>query len=237
MRSVVAIVTLATLGAALGCGASTTGASTPVTAPAVAAPSPSTSADPAPDSKPTVELVVDADSPRALVERRTGTDEQWQTTLGIPSYTSIEHWEQACVTPCRVRIDPHATYRVGGDGVAPSPRFQVPQGRDSVRLHVHTRSGLARDIGVGLSVTGIAAIGLGSVGLVAASTVSNYVTQVDIRTAAYVSIITGVVFLAIGLPLWLIEHSTVTTESGEVLGATPRATPPKRRFVAGALVF
>ena len=57
----------------------------------------------------------------------------------LPVYTAWgETWDQYQRTPCTVRINPHASYRVGG-AAGPSSKFVLPQGQGDLHLHMRSR--------------------------------------------------------------------------------------------------
>lgn len=117
------------------------------------------------DDAPQVMMVVEADSPGALIERRANSVEGWQTTLGIPVYTSTEQWEPACATPCRVMVNPNTAFRVNGRGIATSREFVLPSEGASgeVRLDIRTRSAFWHDVGQAMTLVGTVLVVVGGI--------------------------------------------------------------------------
>jgi hypothetical protein len=178
------------------------------------------------EEPPTVHLTADADRPNAVLERRVNVSTQWQTALGVPVYTWGETWEQACVTPCSVSVDPHSTYRVSGE-VAPSSRFLLPQGQDEVKVHIRTSSDFAHSAGVALTTLGLSALVGGAIVVFVAPKLTDAVSETDTRVIGLALLGGGLVMLAVGLPLWLLSSSEVVTDDGRRLakdGARPRLT-------------
>ncbi len=175
-------------------------------------------ADDAPPANPPdaaekrIDVSVDADGPGATIERRANTVEGWQTTLGIPVYSATQQWEPSCVAPCRVKLDPNSTYRATGDGVAASSTFTLPSGKGAVSLHVHTRSAFLHDAGIGLTTFGAIFTVVGGVSSLYAKNITSTDAEATVRGFGLTILITGAVFLAVGLPLWLGGKSVVTAE-------------------------
>ncbi len=102
------------------------------------------------DSK-TVTVDLQANDGRATVERRLGTTSLVGWPFTDASFASVGHWEQACVAPCEVKLDPHFTYRVSGDGLTPSESFALPRGKDQVKLWADMGSSKGRLAGIVLA--------------------------------------------------------------------------------------
>jgi hypothetical protein len=162
---------------------------------------------------PVIEL--HADDGNATIERRTGTS----TYAGIPlvdsSVASVAHWEQACVAPCALRLDPRYTYRVAGDGLVPSGSFALPRSGDHVRVDAKMGSQTGRLLGIGM--TGLGALGVVTGGLaVGAFPVldSQDVGSRGFRTAVLAGglsvLAAGLVTGITGLYLWLSNGSHAT---------------------------
>ena len=166
-------------------------------------------ADDKDDEKPKVNLAVTADKVGVVIEHRVNGVEGWQTTLGVPIYTSTQQWEPVCVAPCNVKVDPNAIFRVGGVGVAPSRDFVLPAQRKELRLQVSAGSGPAYDLGLGLTTTGALFAGIGVIPLVYAGSLTNTSAEETVRGLGVGILGAGVLMLAIGVPLWLLGKSTV----------------------------
>ncbi len=221
--------------------ASSAYADEPAVAPAAATPV----AAPAPSAPlPTVELR--ADDEHATIERRLGTS----TYSGVPfadvSVASIATWQQACVAPCQIQLDPHFTYRVAGDGLVPSSSFALPRSGDHVRVDAKMGSQTGRLLGIGL--TGIGALGVAAGGLaLGASPIleSQDVGSKGFRTAVLAGGVTvlaaGIVTGITGLYLWLSNGSSATPRADVATASTPAArsaaSAKPRLLPSGALAF
>lgn len=161
------------------------------------------------DDKPKVNMAVTADRVGVVIEHRVNAVEGWQTTLGVPVYTSTQQWEPVCVAPCNVKVDPNAIFRVGGVGVAPSREFVLPAQRKDLRLQVSAGSGPAYNIGLGLTTTGALFAAIGVVPLVYAGSITNTSAEDTVRGLGAGILGAGVLMLAVGVPMWLLGKSTV----------------------------
>lgn len=170
-----------------------------------------------------VEFTVDADDADATLERRMNTVEGWETTYGVPFFHSTEQWDTACAAPCIVRLDPNATYRVGGTGVATSRSFTLPKEGPHV-LHIGERSAFFHSVGAGFTTAGVVVTLVGVVSTVYSPSITSTQAEADVRKAGLVILMSGVALLAIGIPLLLTGNSRVTTDRGvrvaQALGGT-----------------
>ncbi len=168
------------------------------------------------DDDEKVTVIVDADDDQAQIQRRANTVEGWQTTLGIPIFTSTEQWEPVCVAPCKVQLSPHATYRVSGRGVADSHDFVLPKG-DELRLEVRARSAFWHGAGVGLTVLGGMLTAVGGISTSVAGNITSTDAEATVRSFGVTFLVAGVVMLATGVPLWITQRSAVRTADGHWL--------------------
>src|ERR1700682_5651251 len=80
---------------------------------------------------------------------------------------AFENFEPVCTAPCRAASDPNAIYIVAGEGVTPSPKFQLPPGPEaSLRVHAGSKAKRAWGMvslygGVAVAVLGGGAFALG----------------------------------------------------------------------------
>lgn len=140
-------------------------------------------------------------------ERRVGVDSEGSTAI--------------CVTGCRTRLDPSATYQVGGTWVTPAA-FRLPPGaRGPLRITAVPGSSRTEQIGVGLAlggglmlalggVTTGALLGLGATKNEPAGAPANVALTSAISVAA-----AGLVMLLVSLPL---RAETTKVEVREVGG-------------------
>jgi hypothetical protein len=182
-----------------------------VLVPAIAsADEPTTEAKPEPKG-PVVEL--SADEGNATIEKRTGTSAA--TGLG-PFETgvlSVGHWQEVCVAPCQVRLDPNSSYRVSGDGLVPSGTFMLPRNEDRVRVDARMGSSPARVGGMLLTAGGIGSLALGGLALLATPILaSEDVGSEGFRTGVLAggigAVSVGAIALTTGLFLWLSNGSS-----------------------------
>ena len=171
---------------------------------------------PAGKAGPVVEL--SADENGATIEKRTATS--GVTGLG-PLETgalSIGHWQEVCVAPCQVRLDPNASYRVSGDGLVPTHSFILPRNEDRVRVDARMGSSPARLGGILLTAGGIASLAAGGLALAVSPVLaSEDVGSEGFRTAVIAggigAVSLGAIALTTGLFMWLSNGSSAHTQT------------------------
>lgn len=185
-------------------------------APAASAPSaqPSRPAAPA-TSGPTVELT--ADDSRATIERRVGTTSPGGMPLLETGLFSVGQWEQQCVAPCSVQLDPRYTYRVSGDGLVPTDGFAIPRSGDKVRVDATMGSSTGRVVGAASTVGGAGLMALGTLALILTPIFeSNDVGSDGFRTGLAVggvsALSVGALAVGAGLYLWFANGSHARTQ-------------------------
>jgi hypothetical protein len=128
-----------------------------------------------------------ADSPRARL--------QMQTAL---------KWQDVCLTPCNVPVNPAGVYRVGGGTIRGSETFAMPRPSGPVLIDAQVGSKVKRGVGIGLTIGGGVAAAAGAIYLAAAAGASNddFTNTKDALTAVgVVYLVIGAVLLAVGIPL------------------------------------
>jgi hypothetical protein len=163
---------------------------------------------------PVVEL--SADEGHATIEKRTGTSAA--TGLG-PCETgvlSVGHWQEVCVAPCQVRLDPNASYRVSGEGLVPSNSFTLPRNEDHVRVDAKMGSSPGRVGGMLLTATGIASLALGGLALgaspiLASEDVGSEGFRTGVLAGGIGAVSIGAIALTTGIFLWLSNGSSAHT--------------------------
>ena len=168
--------------------------------------------------RPTVRIAVDGE-PGVLLERRQSAAEGWTATLW-PAYAYVEQWEVACVAPCTTTVDAGSMYRVNGGGATTSRNFTLPQGHDSLRLHLVGRSALLHGTGIAATLIGVLVALTGGSSLVAAPQISDSKAEAAFRGIGWTGVGAGVALMAIGIPIWLATYSVARTGDGKSLGAT-----------------
>jgi len=175
--------------------------------------------------------------PDAVLERRVNTKEETGAFIVIPWRSTESTWEQVCVSPCKgVELDRYSSYRVAGaNGISSSSPFTLPQGNESVHLQIDAGNRQARRGGLFLTGVGTVALIVGGSLLLAAGNVDNHHDKVETRDAGWISGASGLVVLAIGIPLALLTRTTVFADDHPLRAAD--ATPSKPRFTGNGFIF
>ena len=113
-------------------------------------------------------------------------------------------WQDVCVAPCNVPVNPQGTYRIGGGTIRPSEGFNMPRPAGQVVVEAQTGSTIKHWVGFGLVLGGIGAAVGGTLVYAGAPTANDSISTTD-RDAAHavgiVYLVTGLILLAIGVPL------------------------------------
>ena len=147
----------------------------------------------------------------AVVERRANQVKGWSLTLPFPAFTMTEQWEPVCVTPCAMRLERNAVYKVDGVGVASSAAFVLPRGPDALGLRVQAASKLGHDAGVGATVVGVVTVVIAAIVAGGAATTR----QAEPRLL-YIGA-PGLAVTALGAILWGANGTHVRTSDGRSL--------------------
>jgi len=132
----------------------------------------------------------------------------------------------ACKTPCNDVVEGHtsARYSIGGKGITPSEEFDLSVA-DAVRLKVKAGSAGAQFGGILLTYTGVPLILTGGLLLFMVqqlgSLSSTFGTGSILFPTALVTLGLGVAMTAAGIPLWVMNGTTVEIE--------PTQLPPAAR--------
>ena len=116
-------------------------------------------------------------------------------------------WRDVCVAPCNVPVNPVGLYRIGGGTIRPSDAFNMPRPAGKVVVQAQAGSNVKHWVGVGLIVGGVIDGALGGLYYASASDLANSSSNTTgqgkeyFQTIGIVSIVTGVILLAIGIPL------------------------------------
>jgi hypothetical protein len=146
-------------------------------------------------------VFIRADHPRATL--------QVQTQL---------YWQDVCVTPCGVPVDPKALYRVGGRQFVPSDTFNMPRPSGQVTIEARMGSRVRSIVGTALTLGGLGAGALGGVFLLAASEQHNdsygepSPAKFFFTFYGVVLAIAGTVVALVGIPLWATSGTSATVE-------------------------
>jgi hypothetical protein len=112
-------------------------------------------------------------------------------------------WQDVCISPCNVPVNPAGLYRVGGGTIRPSSEFNMPRSAH-VTIDAQVGSTVKHWVGLGLMLGG-AGIGLaGGLYYADASSIANNnsTTEDTAKAVGIVYLIAGVILLAVGIPLF-----------------------------------
>jgi hypothetical protein len=185
---------------------------TPATAVAAA---PAPIGPPAAPAATVVELA--ADDGRATIERRVGTLGPSGLPLIETGLIAAGQWENACVAPCTLKLDPRYAYRVAGDGLVPTESFGLPHTADRVRVEARMGSSTGRVAGVLTTAAGLTAIAAGALALIATPILhSEDIGSEGVRTGVLAggisAVSVGAVAVGIGTFLWFSNGSTARAQ-------------------------
>lgn len=198
-----------------------------------------------------VSVTLSSDRAHAMLFRSTSTG-YVAAGAGAPTMEHVRTFVPVCAAPCTVMTDANATYRIGGEGVALSDEFRLPQGQGtSVDLKVHGGSLAARRGGGALIGGGVTALVAGGALLIA-----GYLSRPDytdakyageprflkedldasrsVRTAGFIVAPLGALFILTGSILSAIGHTSVETGTTKLASTTPK---PRLTMNGMALTF
>jgi hypothetical protein len=116
-------------------------------------------------------------------------------------------WRDVCVAPCNVPVNPAGLYRIGGGTIRPSEPFNLPRPAGHVVVQAQAGSNVKHWVGVGMVIGGLVDAALGGIyyasaeDLASSSSNSTGQSKEYFQTIGIVSVVTGVILLAIGIPL------------------------------------
>ena len=121
------------------------------------------------------------------------------------------NWQDVCVTPCNVAVNPAAIYRVGGGTIRGSDSFSMPRSSGRVVIDAQVGSTIKHWVGVALAIGGAIGIGFGALYYSQADSLARSsngsVEKGFYQGVGIAEIITGVVLLGVGIPLALSSTS------------------------------
>lgn len=178
---------------------------------------------------------LDADDPRATLQRRAGTAQYVIATNRGTATAEGEAWEDVCVTPCDMRVPKNQTVRVAGDGVTPSSNFVLSR---DVKLDAKTGSLGLRKGGVWLTTLGLTAALMGGLMLALESNRPSGSPEIFPSTLIYGLIGGGLVATGGGIAMIVASGTTVKDDHGTEVGRlTPPATTGKAFVLPAAFSF
>jgi hypothetical protein len=121
------------------------------------------------------------------------------------------NWQDVCVTPCNVAVNPAAIYRVGGGTIRGSDSFNMPRPVGQVLVDAHVGSTIKHWVGVGLLIGGALSAAGGiyyySQADSLASSSNGAIEKGFYQGVGIGEIIVGVILLGVGIPLALSSTS------------------------------
>ena len=167
-----------------------------------------------------IRLQVESNRPGAVVERRASTREETGVFIILPWKSTEKVWEPVCVAPCRIDVDPYATYRISGqNGISGSGEFTLPQKSDALKLNIDTGDRRGHVVGQALTAGGTVALIVGGLLLATASKFSN---ESEARIAGGITGGVGLAAMAVGIPLTIATRTKVSTDDGHEIPFLPR---------------
>jgi hypothetical protein len=137
--------------------------------------------------------------------------------------------EDVCRLPCVASVSSDASYVIGGDGISRSAPFDVPSGSHRLRLDADTASKWPNEVGLGMTLVGVAGLEGGMILLGA----GDGETHPGWRKAGLASLLTGLASLGVGIALLLQPSTSVRFENGRAIAASSMPL----RFGPTGLVF
>jgi len=115
-------------------------------------------------------------------------------------------WIDVCLSPCKLNLPPVGPYRVGGGTAMSSESFDLPNRPGPVLIDAHVGSKVKHWVGVGLTIGGGVAGGIGALYYALGSSTSTDTYGNTVRDEAHVIgvvyLVTGAALLITGLILW-----------------------------------
>ena len=128
-------------------------------------------------------------------------------------------WQDVCVTPCGIPVDPRGLYRVGGNRFVPSDTFTMP--RPSGQVVIEARMGSRSRNIVGTALT-FAGLGVGVTGGILVFEGSRQPANDQFgdpnfaRVALYfygvIALVAGIALTVTGIPLWATSGTTADVQ-------------------------
>jgi hypothetical protein len=141
------------------------------------------------------------DSPRATL--------QVQTQL---------YWQDLCLTPCGIPVDPARLYRVGGRSFSPSDPFTLPRQTGEVTVEAHMGSRGRGIVGTILTLVGLPLGATGGVMLYTGIHEQNgpygepNLTKFALTVYGAIFFVAGTALSLVGIPLWATSGTSTSFE-------------------------
>ncbi len=158
-------------------------------------------APPGPSSQPSIADTSADTSPDAENAAEGGADADDVETAEAPLPLDDGKWDAVCSPPCQRRLPRAALFRITGAGITTSAAFSLPAKRPAVTLDVKT--GTARWYWTGIVVSALGGSFLLGGAAPPLLMGGSFSTPQKILGGA------GAVMLGVGLPLWIMNRTTV----------------------------
>ena len=171
-----------------------------------------------------VTTTVSSGSKNAIIERRVLTQETMgHVAIALPLHTHTETWEQVCVAPCKVDLKRASFYRVAaGNGVPGTDSFTLTPNKEQIDLQV--RPGNLARYATGGTLTGLG-VGAFITGAVLFTAAGKFEDEKDVRIAGAVTGAAGLVLMAVGIPLLILNQTHVYADGTKVAKRAPASGP------------
>ena len=171
-----------------------------------------------------VTVTVDSGAKNAILERKVLSQEGFgHVAIALPFHTNMETWEQICVAPCKVELFRASSYRVAtGNGMPGTKSFTLAPNRETLDLRVKPGNFGAFATGGVLTGVGIGALVTGAVLVTVAG---KFKDESEVRTVGAVTGAAGLVLMAIGIPLMILNQTHVYDGSQQLARRRPSTGP------------
>lgn len=163
---------------------------------------------------PRTQVVVLTNRSGVSLERRAGSADLLDGD-GSTSHTA-SLWARVCTAPCRATLDPGEQLRIAGDEITPSSPFSLDPRSPAVRIDANAGSRSALTLGKTFVSTGLGLMALGTIMLVIPASGDDPSSASAFKTLhgiGYGALGVGSALTLSGIPLWIINGTTVTLSS------------------------
>lgn len=171
-----------------------------------------------------VVTTVTSGSKNAILERQTATQESFgHVAIALPIHLHSESWQQVCVAPCKVDLSRASSYRVAAsNGVPGTESFTLTPNKSEIDLQV--RPGNMGRYATGGVLTGLG-IGAFITGAVLFTVASKFEDERDVRIAGAITGGAGLVLMAVGIPLLVLNQTHVYADGTKLARRAPAKGP------------
>lgn len=167
---------------------------------------------------------VSSGSKNAILERQVSTQESYgHVAIALPLHTHTEVWQQVCVAPCKVELSRASSYRISAsNGVPGTESFTLTPNKKELDLQVkpgnlprYATGGTLTGLGVGALITGA----------VLFTAASKFEDEKEVRIAGAITGGAGLVLMAIGIPLLVLNQTHVYADGTKLAKKAPPSGP------------